>query len=75
MANEKERDAWLAQVVEPALEPELPIVDPHHHLWDHPSSRYLLDEILRDTGIGPSRARDRVRRMPLDVSRGRPRSR
>src|SRR5580704_6010079 len=31
---------------EPALEPELPIVDPHHHLWDRPGWRYLLDERL-----------------------------
>jgi len=28
-------DRWLAQEApEPVLEPELPIVDPHHHLWD-----------------------------------------
>jgi len=47
-----ERDAWLAQVVEQPLDPALPIVDPHHHLWDHPGSRYLLDEILHDTGSG-----------------------
>ena len=27
-------DAWLArQEKEPILEPELPIVDTHHHLW------------------------------------------
>ena len=53
MANtEKNRDEWLAQVNEPALEPDLPIVDPHHHLWDHPGSRYMLDEVLRDTGSG-----------------------
>ena len=25
---------------------------PHHHLWDHPRSRYLLDELLADTGSG-----------------------
>ncbi len=55
--SERERlanssDAWLAQVVEQPLEVELPIIDPHHHLWDHPGSRYLLDEILRDTGSG-----------------------
>ena len=25
---------WLAQTVEAALEPELPICDPHHHLWE-----------------------------------------
>jgi len=53
MANsEQDREARLAQVIEPALEPELPIVDPHHHLWDHPDSRYMLDEILRDINSG-----------------------
>src|SRR5258708_15662711 len=46
------RDARLALVVEPTIEPALPIIDPHHHLWDHPESRYLLDEILRDTNSG-----------------------
>lgn len=24
---------WLAQVSEPAIEPELPVIDTHHHLW------------------------------------------
>jgi predicted TIM-barrel fold metal-dependent hydrolase len=43
---------WLAQVQEEALEPDLPIIDPHHHLWDMPTSRYLLDELLADTGSG-----------------------
>lgn len=43
---------WLDQVQEEILEPELPICDPHHHLWDHPQSRYLLDELLADTGSG-----------------------
>ena len=43
---------WLAQVNEVVLEPDLPICDPHHHLWDHPGSRYLLDELLLDTGSG-----------------------
>ncbi len=54
---------------EAILEPELPIVDPHHHLWDRrayvaqgpehpfmtaiaPAARYLLDELLADTGSG-----------------------
>lgn len=43
---------WLDQLQEETLEPDLPICDPHHHLWDHPGSRYLLDEILADTGSG-----------------------
>ena len=47
-----EREMWLGQVTESILEPDLPIVDPHHHLWDFPTSRYLLDELLRDTGSG-----------------------
>lgn len=44
--------SWLSQVDEEVLEPALEICDPHHHLWDHPGSRYLLDEILGDTGSG-----------------------
>ncbi|MGB6087786.1 amidohydrolase family protein, partial [Parvibaculum sp.] len=43
---------WLAQVKEAALEPDLPIIDPHHHLWDHPGSRYELDELLADLSQG-----------------------
>ena len=44
---------WLNLVVEETLEPELPICDPHHHLWDYPeSTTYLLPELLADTGSG-----------------------
>ncbi len=46
------REDWLAQRQEEILEPGLPIVDPHHHLWDRPGWRYLLDEILADTNSG-----------------------
>lgn len=46
------REAWLALAAEEAIEPELPICDPHHHLWDHPGSRYLLDEFVADIGEG-----------------------
>src|SRR6201986_1030857 len=31
------RPDWLGKRSEPILEPELPIVDPHHHLWDRPT--------------------------------------
>ncbi len=34
---------------EVALEPRLPIIDPHHHLWDRPGNRYLLEELVADT--------------------------
>ena len=43
------RQEWLALSDEAALEPELPIIDPHHHLWDRPGNRYLLAELLEDT--------------------------
>src|ERR1700747_3915186 len=43
---------WLGKLTEERLEPDLPIVAPHHHLWDHPGSRYLLDELLADVGSG-----------------------
>ena len=45
-------EPWLALHREEILEPELPIVDPHHHLWDFPGHRYLLPELLADTGSG-----------------------
>jgi len=44
---------WIARVrKEPALEPELPIIDPHHHLWDDDRGPYLLPDILGDIGGG-----------------------
>lgn len=43
---------WLDAVTEATLEPELPICDPHHHLWDYPGSQYLLPDLLADTGSG-----------------------
>lgn len=44
--------AWLDRVVEPILEPELPIIDPHHHLWVRDGNTYLLPELLADIGSG-----------------------
>ena len=46
------RDDWLARRTETILEPALPIVDPHHHLWERPSWRYMLDDLLADTNSG-----------------------
>ena len=45
-------EARLAASAETALEPDLPIIDPHHHLWDFSSHRYLLEDILADIGSG-----------------------
>src|SRR5579872_3364959 len=47
------RNDWLARHVEDINEPELPIVDPHHHLVDRPETgRYLLPELLADLNTG-----------------------
>ncbi len=47
------RAEWLDRLREEIIEPELPIVDPHHHLWhDRPSGRYLLEELLADLTSG-----------------------
>jgi predicted TIM-barrel fold metal-dependent hydrolase len=47
---------WLALTQEEALDPSLPICDPHHHFWDGRDGtltpRYMLDELLLDTGSG-----------------------
>jgi predicted TIM-barrel fold metal-dependent hydrolase len=40
--------SWIALTNEEPLEPELPIIDPHHHLWERPGNRYVLDELLAD---------------------------
>ena len=42
-------DDWLNQVHEEVVEPDLPILDPHHHLWDRPGNRYMLEELVADT--------------------------
>jgi len=46
-------DDWLALTPEPTLEPEIPICDPHHHLWEFRPEpvhyqRYLLQELADD---------------------------
>jgi predicted TIM-barrel fold metal-dependent hydrolase len=46
-------DAWLAKApAEPILDPDLPIIDTHHHLWQRPDHRYLLHELLADLRSG-----------------------
>ena len=42
---------WLALTPEPTLEPELPICDPHHHLWKfRPEPVHYQRYLLLDTG-------------------------
>ena len=47
--------SWLVRREEAILEPDLPIVDPHHHLVDRENTgRYLLPELLADKEVGSS---------------------
>src|SRR5579864_1390053 len=46
------RKDWLAATQEKALEPERPIIDPHHHLWDRPGNRYLFHDLMEDLDSG-----------------------
>jgi len=47
------RQDWLDRRREEILDPQLPIVDPHHHLWDRDETgRYLLPELLADLNSG-----------------------
>ena len=44
------RPDWLKRRAEIALDPELPIIDPHHHLWDRPRAPYTLVDLADDIG-------------------------
>lgn len=46
------RDDWLAKTREEIIDPDIEIVDPHHHLWNLPGAHYELDELWADTGSG-----------------------
>ena len=59
------RDAWLAKAAaEPIIDPDLEIIDTHHHLWQRrgggargeswevPEFRYLIEEFLADCATG-----------------------
>jgi L-fuconolactonase len=46
------RAEWLSTRDEAVLEPDMPIVDTHHHLYERPGIRYLLDEYLADISTG-----------------------
>lgn len=46
------RPDWLAQQKEDILEPDLPIIDPHHHIWMQDGNSYMLDEFSADISTG-----------------------
>lgn len=56
MVTQSTNQDWLALTEETALEPDLPICDPHHHLWagrvNTVQTQYLLDELQYDLSGG-----------------------
>ena len=45
-------DDWLSKVEEDILEPDLAIIDPHHHLWLRNGYTYLMPELAVDLASG-----------------------
>ena len=45
-------DEWLSLVIEEIIEPDLAIIDPHHHLWLRNGYTYLMPELARDLASG-----------------------
>lgn len=46
------RPGWLALRREAALDPAQPVIDSHHHLYQRPGLRYLLEDHLADLDCG-----------------------
>ena len=45
------REDWLNQLKEDPILPDLPIIDPHHHLWNVGFGKYYVEELLDDIKI------------------------
>lgn len=43
---------WLSQHKEEILEPDLPIIDAHHHMWVRAGNRYYLEDFLAEAQTG-----------------------
>jgi predicted TIM-barrel fold metal-dependent hydrolase len=52
-AGQVDKD-WLNRHTEAIIDPALPIIDPHHHLWTRDGNVYLLPELLTDIAGGHS---------------------
>lgn len=46
------RPDWLSRHVEEPIDPDLPIIDAHHHLWSLPDFVYMRPEFLADVATG-----------------------
>ena len=42
------KQEWLNQLQEDPPSPDIPIIDPHHHLWDAGFGKYFVEELLED---------------------------
>ena len=51
MSSLEDQLTWLDLHKETIIDPERPIVDPHHHLWPG-ESHYLLEDLWLDTHGG-----------------------
>jgi len=54
------REDWLAKRREDPIDPAMPIIDPHHHLWERGGARYLLHELKNDIDAGGHNVRSTV---------------
>jgi hypothetical protein len=50
--TQADHQSWLDLVDEEIIEPELAIIDPHHHLWVRDGEPYLMPELLDDVNAG-----------------------
>ena len=45
-------EQWLEKVIEDPIDPEIPIIDPHHHLWEtantHVDKPYMREDLISD---------------------------
>ena len=60
--------AWLARLTEDVLEPDLPIVDPHHHLWDHGRQQVFAGSVAGRSWQRPQHRRNGVPPVLLGLS-------
>ena len=54
-ARQRVWDDWLALGQESALDPDTPVVDPHHHLWDRGGHTYLPAQFAADVAASGHR--------------------
>jgi predicted TIM-barrel fold metal-dependent hydrolase len=46
------REDWLSLTKEEVIDPDIPICDPHHHLWYDELIKYSIEDFLQDVGDG-----------------------